>query len=190
MSALTRVAAAPMRRFLGFSAAVLCVYIALFRGTWQSLQQPRPAQLPDVAQLLAGQQRRRQAVAARAGTLAAAHGSSGLTSVPGIVPQPTHSSQGGGRELLARAPPSRVAEVAAPVAAAPPGVASSAATAQVGAGVQLDFGPGLGVVRLHLRREWSSTSTAYAAAVAEARLAASCAHRLEPYPHPYPRPYP
>ncbi len=46
-----------MRRFLGFSAAVLCVYIGLFRGTWQSLQQPRPAQLPDVAQLLAGPER-------------------------------------------------------------------------------------------------------------------------------------
>ena len=173
-----------MRRFLGFSAAILCVYVAL----WQSLQQPRPVQLPDVAQLLAGQQRRRQAVAARAGTLAAAHGSSG-PSVSG-VPQPTHSSQDGGGELLKRAPESTVAEVAAPVAAAAPGVASSAATAQVGAGVQLDFGPGLGVVRLHLRREWSSTSTAYAAAVAEARLTASCAHhRHEPYPHPYPHPY-
>ena len=178
-----------MRRFLGFSAAVLCVYIALFRGTWQSLQQPRPVQLPDVAQLLAGQQRRRQGVAARAGTLAAVHGSSG-PSVSGVVPQPTHSSQDGGGELLKRVPESTVAEVAAPVAAAPPGVASSAATAPVGAGVQLDFGPGLGVVRLHLRREWSSTSTAYAAAVAEARLTASCAHhRHEPYPHPYPHPY-
>ena len=177
-----------MRRFLGFSAAVLCVYIALFRGTWQSLQQPRPVQLPDVAQLLAGQQRRRQGVAARAGTLAAVHGSSG-PSVSGVVPQPTHSSQDGGGELLKRVPESTVAEVAAPVAAAPPGVASSAATAPVGAGVQLDFGPGLGVVRLHLRREWSSTSTAYASAVAEARLAASCAHHLEPYPHPYPHPY-
>ena len=161
-----------MRRFLGFSAAVLCVYIALFRGTWRSLQQPRPAQLPDVAQLLAGQQRRRQA--ARTGALPALHGSS-EPSVSGTVPRPA------AKPPLKRSPESHApAEVSAPVAATPPAFAGTAATVQVGAGVQLDFGPGLGVVRLHLRREWSPTSTAYASAVAEARLSASCAYRLEP----------
>ena len=161
-----------MRRFLGFSAAVLCVYIALFRGTWRSLQQPRPAQLPDVAQLLAGQQRRRQA--ARTGALPALHGSSEPT-VSGTVPRPA------AKPPLKRSPETHApAEVSAPVAATPPAFAGTAATVQVGAGVQLDFGPGLGVVRLHLRREWSPTSTAYASAVAEARLSASCAYRLEP----------
>ena len=176
-----------MRRFLGFSAAVLCVYIGLFRGTWQSLQQPRPAQLPDVAQLLAGQQRRRQAAAAaRTGALPVSHNSSG-PSVSGTVSQSATPSQDGSRGAAAAKPPLKrspeshaPAEVSAPVVATPQAFAGTAAAVQVGAGLQLDFGPGLGVVRLHLRREWSPTSTAYASAVAEARLSASCAYRLEP----------
>ena len=171
-----------MRRFLGFSAAVLCVYIVLFRGTWQSLQQPRPAQLADVAQLLAGQQRRRLAAAA-ARTLPASHGSSG-PSVSGTVPQSATPSQDGGAAAAAAKPPLKRSPEShtpsAPLAATPPAFAGTAATVQVGAGLQLDFGPGLGVVRLHLRREWSPTSSAYASAVAEARLSASCAYRLEP----------
>ena len=152
-----------MRGFVGFSAVALCVYIALVRGTWQSLQQPRQAPLPDVAQLLAGRQRRRQAAASAASTRdppASLLGSSG-PSVLGTVLQSATPS--------AAEPPLETtpAEASAPVAATPPAFAGTAATRQVGAGLQLDFGPALGVVRLHLRREWSPSSTAYASAVAE-----------------------
>ena len=85
------------------------------------------------------------------------------------------------RQLRVARAETEIAAAPEPAAAAPIAVpaASPADTTPV-EGLSLDLGAGLGVVRLHVRPEWSAESSLYALSVARAGSNASTIYRLEP----------
>ena len=141
---------------LVFVTLVLALYALYVRGTVASLtttQQRRPV-FTDTAQMLARAQRLRATAAASATAASATAASATATSATAASTVPSEP----------------VDDMAAYAAAA----------RRVGVtGFQMDFGD-LGVVRVHIRPEWSSTSCEYAKGVAAARTDKSTVYRLEP----------
>ena len=150
----------PARRYMRVSgsallvlAVVLAVYALYVRGTMVSLttQQRRPA-FTNAAQVLARQQRL---------TAAAAASATAAVTADSVATTPA-------------------ADVRLPAPSAAADARPAASGRRVGVtGFQMDFGD-LGVVRVHIRPEWSKTSFEYAKGVAAARSDRSTVYRLEP----------